>query len=247
MWTNVESVSPLAVLSQRRLAVEAESVTRDVGPAGSRVRALGDADLEVYKGERLAVLGPAGSGKSTLLGCLGGLDAVTSGRVAIQGVDISAAGDQARLSISRRHAGFVFQRFHLVSALSTQENVELYVLLNGEGRFSSEKRAHHLLDMVHLSHRRAIAPSRLSEAERRRVAIARALANDPDILFVDEPAAGLDLVDREMIMNLLVYLNERFGKTLVLATRDPKVAAVCDRTVHMANGRLIGMPSPLRA
>jgi len=185
-------------------------------------------------------MGPSGSGKSTLLGCLSGLDNVSSGQVLINGTDITNLGENALATVRNRNIGFVFQTFNLISTLNAQENVELPVLLDSHSRFNASKRARELLDVVGLSHRRGNRPSQLSGGEQQRVAIARALANDPHVLFCDEPTGNLDSTNGDAVMTLLTDLRERTRKTLILVTHDRSIAARCDRTVMVQDGCVVG-------
>jgi putative ABC transport system ATP-binding protein len=191
----------------------------------------------------LAIMGPSGSGKSTLLGALSGLDTVTGGQIIIDGTDITRLGENALASVRNRSIGFVFQTFNLVGTLSAQENVELPILLNKHSKVNASKRARELLDLVGLSHRRKNRPGQLSGGEQQRVAIARALANDPEIIFGDEPTGSLDSFNGEAVMHLLTDLQRSTGKTLILVTHDPRIAERCDRTVHMRDGRLEAHPA----
>ena len=201
-------------------AIEARSVTKSFGEGESTVQVLKGVDLVVARGEMLAIMGPSGSGKSTLLGCLSGLDTVTDSQVIINGTDITRLGENALASVRNRNIGFVFQTFNLISTLTAQENVELPVLLDPHARFNASKRAQELLDMVGLSHRRRHRPSQMSGGEQQRVAIARALANDPEVIFGDEPTGNLDSYNGEAIMKLLTELKHTTGKTLILVTHD---------------------------
>lgn len=219
--------------------IEARRVTKDFGEGEGRVQVLKGVDLFVTKGEMLAIMGPSGSGKSTLLGCLSGLDTVTDGQIIVNGNDITKMSENALASVRNRNVGFVFQTFNLISTLNAQENVELPVMLDGHARFNPSKRARELLDAVGLSHRRKHRPTQLSGGEQQRVAIARALANDPEIIFADEPTGNLDSVIGEAILNLLTELKHTTGKTLVIVTHDASIAAHCDRTVHMQDGRFV--------
>jgi putative ABC transport system ATP-binding protein len=219
-------------------AIEARDVTKSFGSGDNRTDVLRGVDLDVPRGEMLAIMGPSGSGKSTLLACISGLDGVTTGRVVINGTDVTRLGENALASVRNQHIGFVFQTFNLISTLTAQENVELPVLLNAHGRFSPSKRARELLEAVGLSHRRKHRPGQLSGGEQQRVAIARALANDPEILFADEPTGNLDSTNGEAVMHLLIDLKDRSGKTLILVTHDPDIASRCDRVIHMQDGVL---------
>ena len=220
-------------------AIAAQEITKVFGDGERRIQILKGVDLIVNKGEMLAIMGPSGSGKSTLLGCLSGLDTVTGGRVVINGTDITDLGENALARVRNENIGFVFQTFNLISTLSAQENVELPILLNRHSTFDASKRSRELLDMVGLSHRRKHRPAQMSGGEQQRVAIARALANDPEVIFGDEPTGNLDSTNGEAVMKLLTDLKDRTGKTLILVTHDPRIADRCDRTVSMQDGRFV--------
>jgi putative ABC transport system ATP-binding protein len=222
--------------------IEVRDVVKTYGEGESSVQVLRGVDLAVSKGEMLAIMGPSGSGKSTLLGCMSGLDTVTSGRVSINGTDITRLSENALASVRNRNIGFVFQTFNLISTLSAQENVELPILLDGRSRVNPSKRAKELLDLVGLSHRRKHRPGQMSGGEQQRVAIARALANDPEILFGDEPSGNLDSANGEAVMRLLAELKHDTGKTLILVTHDPRIAERCDRAVYMQDGHFVDQP-----
>jgi putative ABC transport system ATP-binding protein len=233
-------------------AIEAQGVTKSYGEGENLTQVLKGIDLMIERGEMLAIMGPSGSGKSTLLGCLSGLDTVTSGRVIINGIDITNLSENALATVRNRNIGFVFQTFNLIGTLTAQENVELPILLNGKSKVDPSKRARELLDLVGLSHRRKHRPTQMSGGEQQRVAVARALANDPDIIFGDEPTGNLDSKNGEAVMRLLTDLKQQTGKTLILVTHDPNIAARCDRTVNMQDGNLtsegvIGDHAPLGA
>ena len=229
-------------LDIQEYAIEARNVTKEFGDGESKVDILKGVSLVVPKGEMLAIMGPSGSGKSTLLGILSGLDTATSGQIFINSTDITHLGENALASVRNRNIGFIFQTFNLIGTLSAQENVELPVLLDGRSRLNPSKRAKELLDIVGLSHRRGHRPSQMSGGEQQRVAIARALANDPEVLFGDEPTGNLDSFNGEAVMNMLTKLKNEMGKTLILVTHDPRIADRCDRIVYMQDGRLMHEP-----
>ena len=219
-------------------AIEAIGISKEYREGENSLRVLERVDLAVPQGEMLAIMGPSGSGKSTLLGCLSGLDTVSEGQIFIAGTEITRLSENRLASVRNREIGFVFQTFNLISTLSAQENVELPILLHGRGGFNAKDRARELLDLVGLSQRRGHRPGQMSGGEQQRVAIARALANDPPIIFGDEPTGNLDSANGEAVMNLLTRLNSELRKTLILVTHDPRIAARCSRTVTMRDGRL---------
>jgi putative ABC transport system ATP-binding protein len=234
---NTESARGSPAMASRR-AVEAQAIVKEYGEGENRVQVLRGVDLLVPRGEMLAIMGPSGSGKSTLLGCLSGLDTVTAGRVLISGIDITRLCENALAGIRNQNIGFVFQTFNLIGTLSAQENVELPIMLNRHSRVDPGKKARELLEMVGLSHRRNHRPGQLSGGEQQRVAIARALANNPEVIFADEPTGNLDSQSGATVMDLLTDLNRTMEKTLILVTHDPGIAAHCDRVVTMQDGRL---------
>ena len=226
-------------------AIEAYGVIKSYGDGENLTQVLKGIDLTIERGEMVAIMGPSGSGKSTLLGCLSGLDTVTGGRVLINGTDITNLNENALASVRNRNIGFVFQTFNLIGTLTAQENVELPILLNGQSKVDPAKRARELLDLVGLAHRRKHRPAQMSGGEQQRVAVARALANDPEVIFGDEPTGNLDSKNGESVMALLTDLKQRTGKTLILVTHDPNIAARCDRTVHIQDGYIVSeMPAP---
>ncbi|HEX8918024.1 MAG TPA: ABC transporter ATP-binding protein [Chloroflexota bacterium] len=220
-------------------AVEARGVTKEYGELDNQIDVLKGIDLAVKRGEILAITGPSGSGKSTLLACLSALDAVSAGQVWINGENVTGMRENALASVRNQSIGFVFQNFNLIGTLTARENVELPMMLSSRSGFKPGPRASALLELVGLGHRQDHLPAQLSGGEQQRVALARALANDPEIIFADEPTGNLDTLNGEMILQLLIDLKRRFHKTLIVVTHDPLVAARCDRTVHLYDGRFV--------
>jgi putative ABC transport system ATP-binding protein len=205
-------------------------------PSGELV-ILEGVDLAVAHGESLAIVGASGSGKSTLLGLLAGLDAPTSGRVILDGHDLTQLDEDGRAALRASRVGFVFQAFHLLPGLTAQENVMLPLELAGAERPREQARA--VLARVGLEQRLAHYPRQLSGGEQQRVAIARAFAGSPALLFADEPTGNLDQRTGERIIELLFGLNRERRTTLVLVTHDVRLASPCDRTVELDAGRLL--------
>jgi putative ABC transport system ATP-binding protein len=205
-------------------------------PSGELV-ILDGVDLAVAHGESLAIVGASGSGKSTLLGLLAGLDAPTSGRVILDGHDLTQLDEDGRAALRASRVGFVFQAFHLLPGLTAQENVMLPLELAGAERPREQARA--VLARVGLEQRLAHYPRQLSGGEQQRVAIARAFAGSPALLFADEPTGNLDQRTGERIIELLFGLNRERRTTLVLVTHDVHLASPCDRTVELDAGRLL--------
>jgi putative ABC transport system ATP-binding protein len=202
------------------------------------VQALRGMNLKVEKGDFLAILGPSGSGKSTLLNMIGALDKPTSGKILIEGVDISTLSDN-QLADLRRSVGFVFQFFNLIPRLNALENVELAMAISGKARKERRNRAEQLLESVGLKERMNHKPTELSGGEQQRVAIARALANDPKFLIMDEPTGNIDSKTSGEIIDLIKRLNEEQGVTIILVTHDTRVTAKAKRTVQMLDGVIV--------
>jgi len=203
------------------------------------VEALRGVNLKVENGDFLAVLGPSGSGKSTLLNLIGALDKPTSGKMLIEGVDISTLNDN-RLADLRRRIGFVFQFFNLIPRFTARENVELSMSIAGIGSTERRKHAEDLLETVGLKERINHKPNELSGGEQQRVAIARALANNPHFLLMDEPTGNIDSKTANEILGLIKRLNEEKGVTIIMVTHDQRLAAQTKRTVQMFDGVITG-------
>jgi ABC-type lipoprotein export system ATPase subunit len=203
----------------------------------TQVAALQQVNLEIARGEFVAITGPSGSGKSTLLNLLGTLDRPTEGSVCLDGVDVSTLKGDRLADFRRENIGFIFQLFHLVPVLNALENVML-PLLPYHRSSHLEGRAKELLEIVGLGDRMKHLPSQLSGGESQRVAIARALINQPGIILADEPTGNLDSHNGEEIVALLKGICQDTGITIVMVTHDPKIAAEADRTLSMRDGRL---------
>jgi putative ABC transport system ATP-binding protein len=204
-----------------------------------KATALENVDLEIAKGEIVAIVGPSGSGKSTLLNLIGGLDKPTSGDIAIDGERLSALSDDDLTRVRRDKIGFVFQFFNLLPTLNCLENVALPLHLRKWPRKKIEERAKELLDLVQLGRRIDHLPDELSGGERQRVAIARALSVYPPILLADEPTGNLDTHTGQDILKLIDDLHVRLGSTVLIVTHDLEVAARCARTVALRDGHIV--------
>ena len=198
---------------------------------------LHDVNFTVEAGDSLAILGASGSGKSTLLGLLAGLDTPTGGTVFLDGVDIFSFDEDGRARLRGRLAGFVFQSFQLLPALSALENVMLPLELHATA--DARLRATEALERVGLSHRFSHLPKHLSGGEQQRVAVARAFVTQPKILFADEPTGNLDANTGAQIIDLMLDLNQAQGTTLILVTHDKALAQRCRRQLHLAAGRTL--------
>jgi predicted ABC-type transport system involved in lysophospholipase L1 biosynthesis ATPase subunit len=218
--------------------IEARAVTKEYPYQGDAVHALRGVDLDVSRGELVAVVGPSGCGKSSLLNVLAGIDPPTTGAVHLLGDDLYAMGEGARSALRLRRLGFIFQRFHLLAVLTAAENVELPMAEAGMGKAERRRRARELLDYVGLGRRATHRPPHLSGGEQQRVAIARALANRPEVLFADEPTGELDRRTGQEIIDLFGRLNAD-GTTMVIVTHDQAVAGHARRVVEMADGLVV--------
>lgn len=207
---------------------------------GRPLPVLSDVDLVIAAEAFVAVLGPSGSGKTTLLGLLAGLDEPTTGRVWLDGVDLTDLTEDQRAEFRAQHVGFVFQTFHLLPTLTALENVLVPLELLGEGAVAELRdRAAELLGRVGLSDRLGHYPMQLSGGEQQRVALARAFANRPRILFADEPTGNLDQATGGRIIDLMESLNREARTTLVLVTHDLELAGRAHRIVRLADGRVV--------
>ncbi len=205
------------------------------GPAG-RIDILAHVDLQVYEGDSLAIMGASGSGKTTLLGLLAGLDLPSDGRIELDGHVLNELDEEARAALRRRLVGFVFQSFHLLPALSAEENVLLPLELAGDD--NARQRARAALAAVGLAERGRHFPYQLSGGEQQRVALARAFVHEPRILFADEPTGNLDQRTGANISDLMFELNRQHATTLILVTHDRNLAQRCQRTVLLRDGRI---------
>ncbi len=220
--------------------IETIDLVKEYPQAGKPLRVLNGVNLSVEPGEFMAIMGPSGSGKSTLLNMIGALDKPTSGKVYVDGVDLSTLNDNQLADLRNRYIGFIFQFFNLIPRMDARENVELPMAISGVPRSERRERATKLLEMVGLRERMHHKPSELSGGEQQRVAVARALVNEPSVLLCDEVTGNLDSKTGYEIMHLLRDLNEEQGKTFVVITHDPAVAQLTDRLVQLHDGMIIG-------
>jgi putative ABC transport system ATP-binding protein len=218
--------------------LEIRGVTKEYKLGKTIVRALRGLDLDIDKGEIIAIMGPSGSGKSTLMHILGALDRPTDGLAAVESNDVSKMKERQLVTLRGKKVGFVFQTFNLIQTLSALRNVELPMIFQGVRAGERRRRARQLLEKVGLGDRIRHKPNELSGGERQRVAIARALANDPDIVLADEPTGNLDTETGGPILHLLRDLSVRDGKTVILVTHDPDAAAIASRVVRLRDGRV---------
>ena len=224
-------------LSGPGIRVAARDLSRRYGDGDMAVDALRGVSLAVAEGALVAVMGPSGSGKSTLMHLLAGLDRPTGGEAWIDGTQIGALGDTALTELRRRHIGFVFQFFNLLPMLTAEENVLLPLRL--AGRTPEQSWVDELIGRVGLGDRRAHRPSELSGGQQQRVALARALVTQPTVVFADEPTGNLDSTTSLEILELLRDSVSSYGQTMVMVTHDPTAAAIADRIVFLADGRIV--------
>lgn len=219
--------------------VRLENVTKVYRIGEVETRALDGVNLTIQAGEFTTLVGPSGSGKTTLLQLIGCLDRPDSGRVVINGQDVTRLSADRRADLRRQVIGFIFQFFALVPVLSAYENVELPLLLNGVGGKERRARVLELLDAVGLAHRAGHRPPQMSGGEQQRVAIARALAPNPLMVLADEPTANLDTANGEQALRIMQRLNEQTGTAFIFATHDPRVVAFARRVVRLRDGRIV--------
>ena len=214
-------------------------VTKDLykiyGSGDTKVIALEDVNISIKKGDYIAIIGPSGSGKSTFMNLVGCLDKPSSGKILIEGLDVSKLNDSALAKIRREKIGFVFQKYNLLPTLSALENVALAMSFAGVGSKERYDRAKKLLEMVDLSHRITHKPSELSGGEQQRVAIARSLANNPSIILADEPTGNVDSKGGFKIMDILEEINKK-GETVIVVTHDPNVAKRARWIIRISDG-----------
>lgn len=200
--------------------------------------ALRGVSLDIKAGEFVAVMGQSGCGKSTLLHLLGGLLSPTSGKIIIDGEDISQVSDAQRTDIRRRKIGFVFQRFNLFPTLTAEGNLKLAEKIHS-GNGGNEARRHEVLRLLKLESRMHHKPLEMSGGEQQRVALARAIINSPAIILADEPTGNLDSENSEIVLDMFRELNDKFGQTIIMITHNPEAARHCTRTIQMRDGRIV--------
>ncbi len=218
--------------------IRAVGITRSYREGERRHTVLDAIDLEIQRGESVAVRGRSGSGKSTLLNLLGAIDTPDAGTIEACGVDLTGLDEHARTLFRREKLGFVYQAFNLVPTLTVADNIRLVLELNGVSRRESDRRIADLLAAVGLADRAESYPDVLSGGEQQRVAIARALSHQPRILIADEPTGNLDDAAADNVLQLLDTLVRAEGGTMLIATHSARVAASCDRSIELHNGRL---------
>lgn len=216
---------------------------RNINKSYGNLPVLRDVSLTVGEREIVTILGPSGAGKTTLLQIAGTLDPADSGQVLYDGVNVTGLPDRRLSEFRNRNIGFIFQFHQLLAEFTARENVALPAMIGGMARNKALKRADELLAMMGLADRSGHKPAELSGGERQRTAVARALVNTPRVIFADEPTGSLDSRNRDEIQALFARLRDQLGQTFVIVTHDPTLATVADRTVSMADGRIVSIES----
>ncbi len=219
--------------------ITCKSISKSYTKGTNIVTPLENLDLEVGRGEFLALMGPSGSGKTTLLNLISGIDSPSSGSLVIDGENIAAFSRKQLTAWRARKVGYIFQLYHLIPVLTAFENVELPLLITSLSKAERKQKAEEALEIVGLKDRSHHTPSELSGGQEQRVAIARALVADPALLVADEPTGDLDRESATMILELLQKLSRERGKTIVMVTHDARAAAAADRTLHLEKGKLL--------
>lgn len=211
----------------------------DINKHYGSLHVLKDVNLSIGEKEIVTILGPSGAGKTTLLQIAGTLDTPDSGRILYDGEAVQGLSDKKLSAFRNSHIGFIFQFHQLLSEFSARENVALPAMIGGMSRAKALRRADELLDLLGLADRRQHKPAQLSGGERQRTAVARALVNNPRVVFADEPTGSLDSRNRDEIQELFSSLRDSLGQTFVIVTHDPTLSDIADRTIHMADGRVV--------
>jgi putative ABC transport system ATP-binding protein len=219
--------------------VEIRNLSKVYQRGSQKLEVLHHIDLDIAKGDFLALMGPSGSGKTTLLNLIGGLDSPTEGSIAVDGERIERLGEDALARWRATHVGFVFQFYNLLPMLTARRNVELPLLLTKLPAAERRRKAGVALELVGLSDRGAHKPGELSGGQQQRVAIARAIVSDPTLLVCDEPTGDLDRQSATEVLTLMQDLNRDYGKTIVMVTHDPRAAEYARRTLYLDKGTLV--------
>jgi putative ABC transport system ATP-binding protein len=219
--------------------VVGKDVWKIYGTADTQVTALRAIDIQILRGEMLAIMGPSGCGKTTFLNCFSGLDEVTKGEVVLEGVNLHAMSDNQKSEYRARRVGFVFQSYNLLPVLTAAENVEMPLLIAGISGREARGRARTMLTELGLGDRLDRRPAELSGGQQQRVSLARALVGHPAIVWADEPTGNLDEEGSREVTTLLRQLNKSYQQTIVVVTHDASVASACDRTLRMRDGQFV--------
>ena len=220
------------------VVIELQDVKKIYTMDGVETPALRGIDLKITKGQFIAIMGPSGSGKSTLLHMIGALDKPTSGKILLDGVDISTLKESDLARLRGKKIGIVFQFFNLHPTLTALENIELPMIIVEQDKKERQQKARELLHAVGLDHRANHLPSQMSGGEQQRIAIARALANDPDIILADELTGNLDTKTKAEIMNFLLTLQKEKKMTVTVITHEPEIANYAETVIHIVDGKI---------
>nr|WP_330373567.1 ABC transporter ATP-binding protein [Paeniclostridium sordellii] len=212
------------------------SLNKIYGKGENKVQALKDINLSIEKGKFTAIIGPSGSGKSTLLNCIAGLDNISSGKVLLEGKDISTLNDNSLSKLRSEEFGFIFQSFNLIPVINVYENIILPISI--DDKKVDKEHIDNIIDKLGLKDKINKFPNELSGGQQQRVAIARALSNKPKIIFADEPTGNLDSKTTDEVMNLLNSCVEEFGQTLVMITHNNEIAKIADVCIEIRDGKI---------
>ena len=218
---------------------EARGISHRYRLNGHHVQALSDVDLDIHKGEFIAIAGPSGSGKTTLLNLLGLLDLPSEGTLRLEGADVSHLGERERTFLRRERIGFIFQTFNLIPVLTAYENIEYFLLKRKLSRAEVRQRALQALEAVGIASQADQRPNNMSGGQRQRVAIARALVRDPSVVLADEPTAALDHTTGLAVVNLMKRLNRQYGVTFIFSSHDPTILTAADHVIQLVDGRTL--------
>jgi putative ABC transport system ATP-binding protein len=232
------AVEQMAKSNADPVVVKLRGVAKQYQRGAEVVPVLEKLDLDLPRGDFVALMGPSGSGKTTLLNLIGGLDRPTTGSIDVDGVSIDKLSNSALGRWRADNVGFVFQMYNLLPVLTAERNVELPLLLTKLGKADRKQRVHTALSLVGLADRMKHKPRELSGGQEQRVGIARAIVTDPTLLLCDEPTGDLDRKSGDEVLDLLQALNRKHGKTIVMVTHDPRAAERANRTLHLEKGRL---------
>ena len=219
--------------------IQCKQLAREYRKGEAIIRPLDDLELEVARGDFLALMGPSGSGKTTLLNLIAGIDSPTRGSLVVDGIDLATLSRNALAQWRSKHVGYIFQLYNLVPVLTAYENIELPLLLHPLTRKERHRRVTEALGRVGIADRSDHFPRQLSGGQEQRVAIARAIVTDPAIIVADEPTGDLDKPSAHAVMSLLQDFNRDMGKTIIMVTHDPNTTRYARRTLHMDKGRLL--------
>ncbi|MCB9234003.1 MAG: ABC transporter ATP-binding protein [Bacteroidia bacterium] len=219
--------------------IHTENLTKTYDSGAVKVHALNDVSIDIAPGEFTAIVGPSGSGKTTLLNIIGGLDTPSSGRIVIDGTDITRLSDGQMIDFRLNNIGFVFQSYNLIPVLTARENVEFIMLMQKWDKKKRETRATEMLQSVGLGDQIDRRPSQLSGGQQQRVAVARALASGPKFVLADEPTANLDSASTSNLLDIMANLNAQLGTTFVFSTHDQRVIDRARRVITLEDGKIL--------